>query len=73
MKIELNITESYWPAHKEAIELVLDGACDLLAENAYRDAYPRYRAENDQLRLAINAVCRAYGMPDRFAVQEGKG
>lgn len=71
MKIELAITD--WPAHKEAVERVLDGACELLAENAYRDAYPRYRQENDQLRLVINAVCRAYGMPDRFAIQEGKG
>lgn len=64
MKVNLTITD--WPAHKAAVERVLDGACTYVDYESFRDA-------NVDLRIAINAVCRAYGMPDRFAVQEGKG
>lgn len=71
MKVELAITD--WPAHKAAVERVLDGACELVAKYSHCEAYSFRHAEDDKLRLAINAVCRAYGLPDRFAVQEGKG
>ena len=66
MQVNLNITESYWPAHKAAVERVLDVGCAYWAFRPHREG-------SEELRLAINAVCRAYGLPDRVAVQEGKG